>query len=202
MTGPTIPGPSTATSSLSTPSPLPLSCHPHLLQPYCNQQPSRCAQDGQNTANDTPYCPTNVLHPEYDSMRLKTCQTGPQKGWGRGRSMKRGAGKAYKVCLPFFLSFFTTQLTLSNPTNRTLPNTNTCPNGRVFGTHHPFIQLVLWHDGGVFDLPSHQNARWGVCSSTTTPSAHVSMQQHQEKGRMIILSQFTLIYRELYKLNV
>jgi len=70
--------------------------------------------------------------------------------------------------------------------------------------HPPPLQLMLWHDGGVFDLPSHQNVRWGVCSSTTTPSAHVSMQQHQEKGRMIILSQFTLIYRELYKsfLNV
>ena len=195
MTGPTIPGLSTATSSLSTTSPLPLSYHPN---PTATHNMSRCTQDGQNAADDTPYCPTNVLHPEYDSMRLKTCQTGPQKGWGRGRSMKRGAGEAYKVCLPFFLSFFTTQLTLSYPTNRTLPNTNTCKWACIW--HPPPLQLMLWHDGGVFDLPLHQNARWGVCSSTTTPSAYVSMQQHQEKGRMIILPQFTLIYRELYKM--
>ena len=138
MTGPTIPGPSTATSSLPTPSPPPLSCHSHLLQPYCNPRHVQIRPGWPEHSQWYAILPNQCATPWIWLNEVENLPNRAQKSWGRGRSMKRGVGKVYKVWLPFFLSFFTTQLTLSYPINRTLPNTNTCPNGCVFGTHHPF----------------------------------------------------------------
>ena len=133
MTGPTIPGLSTATSSLSTTSPLPLSYHPN---PTATHDMSRCAQDGQNTANDMPYCPTNVLHPETQ-WGWKPAKQGHRRAEGEAGAWKGEQVRHIRYAYHFFSHFL-----LLNLHFHILPTepcqTQTHANGHVFGTHHPF----------------------------------------------------------------
>jgi len=130
---------------------------PCPLQPYCD--PHVKTRDGQNTATNLPHHRTNVQCAENDPRGWKFVTEGLREGQG---SMRREVGKGIRYACHFF-PFFTTLLTESHWSH----------------VQHLAAPLRLtFNTRGIFDLPgppSHRNTRRGVCSSTTTPSTHISM---------------------------